>query len=227
MPLEMHGAYWSVHTQRVLFAAYEKTVADLVVVKPLSWDQRLDESYMKLQPFHKFPVLVDSDHGRDGKPFVLYESVAIILYLDNLFAGRGTDLQASISGDLTRRAEQDQWLSVESVVVFPLFNDLLVELVWGPALFGKATDQARVKEIIASLQQPLAVISSALSSDGRQYLAGAFGIVDVTFAPFLNRLAGVPAGLQLLQSFPAILAWWKRIEARPAWQKVAQLDASK
>lgn len=219
--LVIHGAGWSVHTQRVLFALYEKQLEDTITFKLRTWAERLESSYTDLQPFHKFPVLVDGAHPRAGKPFVLFESMAIVRYLDDLYPTKGTAL---VAGDASKRAEQNQWLSVDASTVHPGFVALLTELKWGPALFGTTADPAKAATIVDSLKPTLTVLNDTLKSDGRAYLAGDFSIVDVSVAPFLNRVSGLTQGAELLQSFPEVWAWWKRIEARPAWQQVKKLD---
>jgi glutathione S-transferase len=225
MSMTLHGAAWSVHTQRVLFAMYEKQLDDVITFNPCSWGDRLEVSYTALQPFQKFPVLVDGAHPRGGQPFVLFESIAIARYLDDLYPTRGTALQVPTTPtDAATRAVQNQWMSVEASTLYPPFVELLTELKWGPALFGKTADKAKAQAIVESLKPVLKVINDALKSDGRQYLAGAFGIVDVTIAPFLNRISSLSECAELLRGVPEVIAWWKRIEARPAWQQVCKLD---
>ena len=221
--MELRGAYWSVHTQRVLLALYEKKLEATVSFRPLTWAQRLDKDYVKLQPFHKFPVLEHHEHKRNGQPFVVYESMAIVIFLDDLFPNQGTALQIRAQDDVYARAEQEQWLNVATGTVYPLLHALLVELIWGPALFATATDDGNVARLAGELQEPFGVITAAFA-DGRQYLAGPFGVVDIVLAPLFNRLVGKPAGLRIMEAFPVIMAWWQRIAARPSWQQVHGLD---
>ena len=227
----LHGASWSVHTQRVLFALYEKQLDGVVAFKPRSWAERLETSYIDLQPFHKFPVLLDATHPRKtaggDKPFVLFESIAIIRYLDDLFPTAGSSLQAAASpSDAAARAVQNQWMSVDATTLQQGFHALLSELKWGPALYGTTSDQVKAAAIVESLKPSLSIVNDNLKSDGRPYLAGSFSIVDVSMAPFLNRVSSLSEGAELLQSFPEVWAWWKRIEARPAWQQVARMDGA-
>src|SRR5687768_104637 len=42
--------------------------------------EQFDERFTKLNPMRKVPVLIDPD-GLDGKPFTVFESAAILLYL--------------------------------------------------------------------------------------------------------------------------------------------------
>ena len=223
-PLTLRGAYWSVHTQRVLLALYEKELETTVSFQPLTWAQRLEPAYVQLQPFHKFPVLLDAEHtGSGGQPFVVYESMAIVTFLDDLFPHQGTALQARAGDGAHARAEQEQWLNVATGTVYPLLHALLVELIWGPALFATATDDVHVAKLAEELREPFDVMTAAFA-DGRQYLAGPFGVVDIALAPLLNRLVATPAGLRIVEAFPVILAWWQRIAARPSWQHVHGLD---
>src|SRR5215831_20733088 len=79
MPLMLHGYRYSVYVRIARLVLAEKGVAyDRVEVNPFALPVPAD--YLALHPFGRVPTLV-----HDG--FVLYETGAIIRYVDRSFAG--------------------------------------------------------------------------------------------------------------------------------------------
>jgi len=72
----------------------------------------------------------------------------------------------------------------------------------------KVIDQAR-----AEVTKNTEILSGGLQ--GRDYLAGTFSVADMALMPYLYVLAE----LGIAQS-PTVDAYYKRLAARPSWQKV-------
>src|SRR5665213_1661148 len=76
--------------------------------------QQFDADFVKLNPNAKVPVIVDGE-GPDDKPYTVFESGAILLYL----AEKTGEL---LPEDLTKRYDAMQWLMVQLTSVGPMFG---------------------------------------------------------------------------------------------------------
>lgn len=160
--------------------------------------------YAELHPFSKMPAMV---HGN----FKLYETSAILRYIDSEFAG-----PSLVPADGKAAARMDQWISAYNDYVYPAIAlSIVIQRVVVPTRGGQ-TDEARVKEGAEKADHQLSVLESALSD--RDFLAGdTLSLADIMFAPILWYLAKLPEGEILYKNRDAVTAWRGRIEARPAF----------
>ena len=98
----------------LLLARYLKLDIDVKNVD-LGKKDNLSPEFLKLNPLHKVPVLVDGD-------FVLTESRAILAYLVNVYQ-TGNALYPT---DHKQRALVDQNLYYDATTVFEKFSELIV-----------------------------------------------------------------------------------------------------
>jgi len=100
--MKIYGHPISTCTRKVLTTLEEKgQKADLVVVDIMKGDQK-NPDHLARQPFGQIPAIDD-----DG--FVLYESRAIIRYVDETMAG-----PKLTPNDAKGRGLMEQWMSVET-----------------------------------------------------------------------------------------------------------------
>jgi len=76
-------------------------------------------------------------------------------------------------------------------------------------------NEAVIKENLAKLDGVLRVLEKEL--EGKDYLAGEFSLGDIGFAVQLPRAESM-FGL-MLDGYPRVQAWLKRVTSRPAYQK--------
>jgi GST-like protein len=76
--------------------------------------QQFDAEFLKLHPFAKVPVIVDGE-GPDGRPYTLFESGAILLYLAEK---TGKLLPAGVAD----KYQAIQWMMVQMTGVGPMFG---------------------------------------------------------------------------------------------------------
>src|ERR1043166_1074933 len=105
--MKLYGHPLSSCTRKVRLTAAEKNAPlDLVPVDLFSGEHK-QPAHLARHPFGVVPVLDD-----DG--FLLYESRAIVRYLDARFAG-----PSLVPAEPRDRARMDQWLSVDQSYVAP------------------------------------------------------------------------------------------------------------
>lgn len=193
-------------TRKVLTVLAEKGHEAQVVVVDLMKGEQKQPEHLARQPFGVIPVLEDGD-------FTLYESRAIIRYLDQKLPG------ASLTPtELRARALMDQWLSVEQSYVSTPAIKILFQRIILP-MRGQQSDESLVTSSKAELAKALDVVDKALA--GQEYLAGStYSLADISWMPYIQSLV-ISKVEELITDRPNVAAWWKRISARPAWVKVS------
>ncbi len=164
---------------------YERVDIDL-----LKKDQ-LHPDFVKLNPLHKVPVLDDGG-------VVLRDSAAILIYL-----ARKYGKEEWYPDDPLAMAEIQQWLSFS---VNEVFNGLAISRAI--IIFKRDMD----------LDEPRRIAKDALDSmehrlKDHDWLAlDRFTLADLACYPYT---ALIHEGELSLEAYPAIRAWFKRIEAMP------------
>ncbi|MEU7634234.1 glutathione S-transferase N-terminal domain-containing protein [Nocardia sp. NPDC049220] len=215
--MKVYGAATSACTHKVLMVFAEKDQhADLVEVSVLKGHDKSPE-HRERQPFGEIPVLED-----DG--FLLYESRAIIRYLDQRLPG-----PALTPTDIRLRGLMEQWVSIEqSYVSGPVW-----ELVRGgpvyeiirasPAvgLLPPPPDKDAIAAARAALAIPFDVADATLAR--QEFLAGPeFSLAEVTWLPYLQYLVA-SNGADLIDERPNLARWWREISGRPTWRRVGKV----
>jgi glutathione S-transferase len=218
--MKLYGSATSACTHKVLMVFAEKgQEAELVEVDVLRGEDKQPE-HMARMPFGEIPTLDD-----DG--FVLYESRAIIRYLDQRLPG------PSLTPDDPRlHGLMEQWISVEqSYVSGPVWDLVRAGPVYeiirrSPAvdLFPPRPDDESIAAARAELKRAFGVLDAALATG--PYLAGPeFSLAEVTFLPYLTYLSASHGG-DLIAERPHLAEWWHRISSRPTWQAVGKVLTS-
>jgi len=165
-----------------------------VVVNLLAGDHRRPE-FLALNPAGKIPVLVDGD-------VVLNESVAIVLYLADKYAGRGL-----IPHDVAGRGEVYRWLLFAATE--------LEQPLWRIARHTRLyPEQRRLPADVAIASEEFRDMAAVLDARlrDREFVAAK----NVTVADFVTAYTldwGHTAGL--LERFPGLVAYMERMYTRP------------
>ncbi|WP_437979594.1 glutathione S-transferase family protein [Sorangium sp. So ce117] len=204
--MKIYGHPMSTCTRKVLTVLAEKGQEAQFVLVDLTKGAHKQPEHLARHPFGVIPVLEDED-------FTLYESRAIMRYLDHKLPG------ASLTPtELRARALMDQWLSVEQSYFATPAVKIVFQRVFLP-MQGKPGDEAIVDASKAEVSKALDVVEKALA--GHEYLAGSsYSLADISWMPYLQCLVVSKLG-ELITDRPNVAAWWKRISERPAWVKVS------
>ena len=159
--------------------------------------------FLALNPRHRVPVIVDGD-------FVLYESNAIVEYLEEAHPGRGASL---FPGDVRQRALVRRLIE-EADNYFDKATDAIVDQAFSKKL--EERDAAIVASASEGLKEEFAMFTRAMRGD---FLAGPLSAADFALYPlvgFLDRVALKLADFnpRALMT-PQIAAWKERMEALP------------
>ena len=152
-------------------------------------------------PFGRVPVL---RHGE----FSLYETVAILGYLDDAFDGPNLLPEGA--------AARAQVLQVESIVdaylYWPLVRQVFSHGVYRPHL-GEAGDPTEIAEGLA-VAAPVLDALEALAGEGRVLSGHEVTRADCHLAPMIDAFASLPAAREMLDQRTALSGWFSSISTR-------------
>lgn len=160
--------------------------------------------FLRLNPLAKVPVIVDHD-GPGGKPYKLFESGAILLYL-------AQKTGQFLPEDTAERFEAIQWMMVQMTLVGPMFGQFVHFMRFAPQGNEYSLNRYRTQ-----VRRALEVLDKRLGEV--PFLGGAhYSIADIATFPWA-RGVGTFLGKAAEADYPKLMAWVATIAARPAVQR--------
>jgi glutathione S-transferase len=191
----------STFSRRVRIQLREKGREVDEIVVDMGKREHKGAAYRELNPYARVPTLVE--RGRDGRSdFVLYESSAIMEYLESLFP-----TPALVPSDTRGRALVTMHIKLCDLQ-FAVHTDALIF----PRRFlpRERWDLPAQQRAIDAIAKHLALLEQQLS--GKQYLvAEAYSLAEVAYTPFVAFLP-----LLELTPPPHVADWIERISNRPS-----------
>lgn len=171
--------------------------------------EQSEAGFVAISPNSKIPAIVDSD-GPDGRPFALFESGAILLYLADK---TGRLLPAGKS----QRFEAIQWLMFQMGGVGPMFGQTHHFLRAAPEPVPYAIDRysKETRRLYGVLDRHLA---------NREWLGAEYSVADIATFPWTARHEWHKVDLA---EFPNVKRWYDRIAARPAVQRGMKVPSAR
>ena len=172
----------------------------VIPVNILTGDQ-FDPEFLKISPNNKMPAMVDRD-GPDGKPYAVFESGAMLLYLAEK-TGR------FMPAGMAERYTVIQWLMFQMGGVGPMLGQAHHFRLYAPEkidyAFNRYTNEAT---------RLYRVVDTRLAEV--EYLAGDYSIADMATYPWLRYHENQG---QKLEDYPHLKRWYDTLSARPAVQR--------
>ncbi len=163
------------------------------------------EEHTRRHPFQRVPVM---DHG----DFRLYETQAILRYLDDLFPEPPFE-----PADPVAVARMNQLVGVNDWYVFPQVSAALVfPRLIGPALMGLTPDEAAIAAAVPKAKVCIAEIERLLG-DGPFMAGRQLTLADLMLAPQLAYFGATPEGREMLMD-TRLERWLARMNERPSMQ---------
>jgi glutathione S-transferase/GST-like protein len=169
--------------------------------------EQFSPDFLAISPNNRMPAIVDPD-GPDGRPISIFESGAILQYL-------GRKSGRFYSADERGRAEVEQWLFWQVGGLGPMAGQTHHFRQYARAMLADQRQLAYgVNRYTNETERLYGVLDRRLAD--RAYVAGDYSIADMAIWPWIVpwRNQG-----QDLDEFPALKAWFERVEARPAVQR--------
>jgi len=169
-------------------------------------NDQLSPEFMSLNPNNKIPAMIDPN-GPDGKPFPLFESGAMLIYL----ADKSGQLMPK---DAAGRYETIQWLMWQMGGVGPMFG----QVGFFHKFAGKDYEDKRPRDrYVAESKRLLRVLDERLQN--RAWIMGSeYSIADIAIFPWVRNLIGFYEAGELvgIKDFPQVLRVLEVFVARPA-----------
>jgi GST-like protein len=171
--------------------------------------EQFEPDFLKISPNNKMPAIVDTE-GPDGKPYALFESGAILMYLAEK-TGR------FMPRETAARYRVIEWLMFQMGGVGPMLGQAHHFRTYAPEPIPYAV--ARYTNEAGRLY---GVLDRRLGEV--EYVAGDYSIADMAIFPWIRPYERQG---QNLADFPNLKRWFDAINARPAVQKGLQLLADR
>lgn len=199
----VHSLIGSPYGRAALISLEEKGVPYRVL--PLGPGASKQEPYLRFHPFGRVPVL---EH--DG--FVLYETQAILRYVDRSFPG------SPLSPPSTRAlARMDQVLNVCDWYLMQGVNNVICfHRIVAPRFLGRVPDEAAIAQAMPRARLVLGELERFLGNDA--FLTdNRFSLADILCGAHIDFLARTPEWETLARQFPTLAAWLDRLHARDSF----------
>lgn len=164
--------------------------------------RQFEPDFLRISPNNRIPAIVDPE-GPDGKPYALFESGAILMYL----AERSGQLMPV---DMAARYRVVEWLMFQMGNVGPMLGQAHHFRHYAPETIDYA-----VQRYTNEAGRLYGVLDRRLAES--PYLAGPdYSIADIATFPWLRSHARQG---QSLDDFSNVKRWYEEIEARPAVER--------
>lgn len=201
--LILHGFSVSPFVRSARIALIEKGVA--YDFNDIGFDALATDAYAKLNPFRKMPVL-------EQESFVLYETPAILSYIDEAFDG--ASLQPA---DPQARAQVRKWISIATNYLYPVgVTQLFLHRIMFPVM-GNEPDETIVDASVKTIAPYLDVLENELTDS---FLVGdTLSLADIIAGSMVHYVNMPKEGAALLQARPKTAAWLSQLSQRESFQQ--------
>jgi GST-like protein len=199
---------WSTPNGRKVSIMLEETGLSYRVHKvDISKGDQFKPDFVAINPNSKIPAIVDPE-GPGGKPFTLFESGAILIYL----AEKHGKL---LPKDPAARYVVLEWLMFQMGGVGPMFGQVHHFLRAAPEPMPYA-----IERYSKETRRLYGVLNAQLGKAA--YLAGEYSIADIATYPWVARHEWHKVALG---DFPNVERWYREISARSAVARGMQVPA--
>ncbi len=209
----IYGPAFSTYARSVRLVLEEKGAAYRLEEVNILEDAHKTPEHLARHPFAKVPAF---EH--DG--FALYETVAIMRYVDEAFDG--PSLQPD---DARARARMTQVHSIMNAYAYSAcisaysacISACVIQRLVVP-LMGGTPDEAVIAEALPQAKTSVEALEALIGGDA--YLAGAaLSLADLHLVPVFDYFSQTPEGEKLLPGTPNLQRWWAEISQRDSVQK--------
>jgi GST-like protein len=164
--------------------------------------EQFNPDFLKISPNNKIPALIDH-RPPDGKPFALFESGAIMIYLAEKTGWR------FMPADLRRRYEVIEWLMFQMGGIGPMLGQ-----AHHFRRYAKEQIPYAIERYTGEATRLYRVLDTRLGE--AEFLAGDYSIADMAVYPWLRPYKWQG---QDVAAWPNLQRWYNAVRARPAVQR--------
>jgi GSH-dependent disulfide-bond oxidoreductase len=162
--------------------------------------------FLAIAPNNRMPAIVDHQPVDGGKPYALFESGSILVYL-------AEKTGQFLPEDLRDRHQTMQWLMWQMGGVGPMMGQANHFVKYAPEdiPYGKKRYTDEVKRLLRVMETQL---------HDREYLTGQYSIADMACYPWIKSADLINIELS---DYPKVADWVARIATRPAVQRAYEV----
>ena len=203
-PIIIPGIPGSPYVRMPLLTCEEKGVAWRLA--PMQMGEGKGAEHLARQPFGRIPAM---EHG----DFKLYETQAIIRYIDQVFDGPVlTPIDSEAQARMNQVMGIVDWYVMPSISSGIIFNRVI------KPMFGMPVDETAVAAAVPMARTCVAALADILGD--QPYLAGeTVSLADIAALAHLDFMPAAAESAQMLAGSPALEAWLDRMMSRPSAQK--------
>jgi glutathione S-transferase len=203
----LYGIAASPYVRSARLGLEEKRVPYDFVDLPLAGIK--EQPHMSRHPFGRVPAF-------EHKGFPLYETQAILRYVDAAFPGE--PLQPT---DPRQAARMNQIIGIVDAYVFQNISfGISYQRLVAPRL-GKAPDEAKIAESLPKARVCIEALDQ-LKGDNKYLAGGALSLADLMLAPHYFYFQLTPEGRDVLGPHERLRRWWQQVESRDSVRKILQ-----
>jgi GST-like protein len=158
--------------------------------------------FLKVSPNNKIPAILDLE-GPAGRPYALFESAAIMMYLAEKSGFR------FMPSEMSARYEVVQWLTFQAASMGPMLGQ-----AHHFREYAKEKSPYAIERFTSEAGRLYRVLERRLSEN--EYLAGDYSIADMATYPWLRSHAYQG---QAIEEYPSVQRWYSAVRSRPAVQR--------
>jgi GSH-dependent disulfide-bond oxidoreductase len=192
--------YWTTpNGHKITIFLEEADLPYRIVPVNISKGDQFKPEFLAISPNNRIPAIVDHNRGDGGKPVVVFESGAILLYLAEK-SGK------FIYVDLRGKVEVIAWLFWQMGGLGPMAGQNHHFSQYAPERIPYA-----IERYTKETNRLYGVLDRRLAD--REFIAGDYSIADMASYPWIvpHERQG-----QKLEDFPHLKRWFQRMKARPA-----------
>ncbi len=197
--LQLYYSRLSINARRVWVTLLEKNLEFELILMKLNGDQFQPE-FLKLNPFHHIPVLVDED-------FKIFESLAILDYLEAKYP------KPSFMPTDAKDIAKVRTIELVTVNELPPASIILMKDMLDVPVEDKQIEKA--KQTMATALQ---YFEDNLDTSSPYFIGEQFTYADIVAGTAVAAipLLGIP-----LESYPKVSKWLANLQQRDNWQQTA------
>lgn len=197
----VYGPAYSTYVRSLRLALEEKGASYRLEEVAILEGAHQTPEHLARHPFGKVPAF---DH--DG--FMLYETAAIMRYVDEAFDG------PSLQPEEPRaRARMAQVMSIIDSSTYPSCISAIVTQRIVVPMMGGTPDEDVIAEAVPLATTSMEAVEEIMDDDG--FLAGGkLSLADLLLAPIYDYLSQTPEGETVLGGCPKLKHWWEAIGQR-------------
>ena len=199
MMLKFYYSRLSINARRVWVTLLEKNLEFEPILLKLNGDQ-FEPDFLKLNPFHHIPVLIDDD-------FSVFESLAILDYLEAKYP------EPSFMPDNAKGIAKVRTIELVTVNELPPASIVLMK-----EMLDVAVEEQKIQQAKQSMATALQYFEANLTSEQTYFIDDRLTYADIVAG---TAVAAIPNLGISLEPYPLVTQWIEHLNQRPSWQQTA------